>query len=160
MRNWTISDLSVPWAQPWPSSDQGTPLDQPWMACTSVEAGRCLWSHLWTYQGWTYVCQVPKFQGLCAVSPPSSIPSPPLAHVLVLSQLESNSSLSYTSQRICPETMRLDELISRTKGCPDGWSKHAPPKLKSYKNSSNCLMRKKVGIWVCIPYLCLLEGFL
>ena len=44
--------------------------------------------------------------------------------------------------------MRLNELLSYTKECPDGWSKYALLNLKLDKNSSSCLVREKIGVYV------------
>lgn len=64
-----------------------------------------------------------------------------LCLVLILSQLESGpSNLAKVKQpfslfcvfwRIRLTRMEYDGFFCYTKGCPDGWSKHTPPKFKS-----------------------------
>ena len=55
--------------------------------------------------------------------------------------------------------MELGGLLSYTKGCLDRWSGNAPPKLKSYKNNSSCLVRESQCVYIFVPHLCFLEGF-
>lgn len=79
--------------------------------------------------------------------------------MLILSQLESDSSnfmevkqpssLPCASQRIYPTIVKLDELLSYTKRCPDVWSRHVSLKLKSDKDNSNYLVTKKVSVYMC-----------
>ena len=87
--------------------------------------------------------------------------------MLMLSQLKSGSSnfaevsrtcsLLCTSWRIRLAAPEPDGHISCTKGCPDKWSRHVLPKLKSDKNSSSYLW-EKVSFLTWVPCSCFLEG--
>ena len=64
------------------------------------------------------------------------------------------SSLSCAHKRIRPTMMRLIELLSCTKGCPDGWFGYIHLKLKLDKNSSNYLVREKIGLCMRMYLAC------
>ena len=86
----------------------------------------------------------------------------------MLSQLESGLSslievkqpfsLLCASRRIRLAMLKLDGLLSCTKGCPNSWSGHTILKLKSGKNNSSCLVEESECACVRVPCLCFLEG--
>ena len=86
----------------------------------------------------------------------------------MLSQLESglfsltegrrHSSIFRVSRRIRLAMLKLDGLLSCTKGCPNSWSGHTILKLKSGKNNSSCLVEESECACARVPCLCFLEG--
>ena len=92
------------------------------------------------------------------------LPRIPQWLLLMLSQLESGlssltrvrrpSSFFYAYWRIRLVTMKLGGLLSYTKWCPDEWSRHTLPKLKSSKNSSICFVGENEHMYAPAPRLC------
>ena len=87
--------------------------------------------------------------------------------LLILSQSESGlsnlmevrqlSSLLCAFRRVRLAIIKLGGFFSYTKGCPDRWFGHAPPKLKSSKNNSSFLVGESQCVYACVPRLCFLE---
>ena len=70
-------------------------------------------------------------------------------------KVKRTSSLVCASWGVRPASLELDKLLSYTKECPDGWSKHAPLKLKSNEDNSNYFCGRE---WECVPCSCFLRG--
>ena len=53
-------------------------------------------------------------------------------------------------------SLESNKLLPYTKGCPDRWLRHAPPKLKSKSNQSELNF---LNGYVCVPFSCFWRGF-
>ena len=62
------------------------------------------------------------------------------------------------SWEVRPVVLESDRLLPCTKGCPDRWFEHVPPKLKSVKDSSNLFLWQKMSLCACLPCSCFLRG--
>ena len=99
---------------------------------------------------------------------PCGSSKPSLSIMLKLSQLElgpssltevrRTSSLFRTTWRVRSVVLELDELLSYTKRCLNGWSGYVPLKLKSNKSSSNYFEGKNRHMCARVPCSCFLEG--
>ena len=99
---------------------------------------------------------------------PCGSSKPSLSIMLKLSQLElgpssltevrRTSSLLRTSWRVRSVVLELDELLSYTKRCLNGWSGYVLLKLKSNKSSSNYFEEKIRHLCARVPCSCFLEG--
>ena len=52
--------------------------------------------------------------------------------------------------QVCPASLESDGLLPYTEGCPDRWSRHAHPKLKSEitKDSSNYILWERISVYL------------